>query len=163
MNADHKAALLYVILWSTVVACTQAAPATELPGTVREVVKNERLQLVTSIRGMPIGVRDGLQTLFGSETLDIAESSSAFQVDDMAGNPTLKSRRLVAAWCTIEHCLVHYERGGAAHTWHVALFHWTPDATRFVWGGTAPGRLATIDDARNAILSGAITSPARVW
>ena len=162
MNVDHKAALLFVILWSTIVACSQSAPAASLPEDVREVVKNERFQLVTSIRGMPIGVRDALQTLFGGDTLDIAESSEAFQVDDMI-HPSLKNRRLVAAWCTIEYCLVHYERGGAAHTWHVALFHWTPAATRFVWGGTAPGRLGTIDDLRNAILSGAITGTATVW
>lgn len=162
MNVDHKAAILYVILWTAAVACSQAAPPAALPDTVRDVVKNERFQLVTSIRGMPIGVRDGLQTLFGSETLDIAESSQAFQVDDMV-HPSLKSRRLVAAWCTIEYCLVHYERGGAAHTFHVALFHWTPEGTRFVWGGTAPGRLATIDDIRKTILAGAIKSPSTVW
>ena len=152
-----------VSLWSVVVAGSQAAPPAALPVTVRDVVKNERFQLVTSIRGMPIGVRDGLQTLFGSETLDIAESSSAFQVDDMIVNPTLKSRRLVAAWCTIEYCLVHYERGGATHTWHVALFQWTPAATRFVWGGTAPSRLVTLGDVRNAILSGAVKSPPTFW
>jgi predicted benzoate:H+ symporter BenE len=162
MNLDHKSALVLAILWSTVVACSQATPATALPEDVRDIVKNERFQLVTSIRGMPIGVRDALQTLFGSETLDIAESSEAFQVDDMV-HPSLKSRRLVASWCTIEYCLVHYERGGEAHTWHVALFHWTPAATRFVWGGTAPSRLATIDDLRNAILSGAIKGPATIW
>ena len=162
MNLDHKAALLYVFLWSTGVACSQAAPPAGLPETLRDVVKNGRFQLVTSIRGMPIGVRDGLQTLFGSETLDIAESSEAFQADDIV-HPALKSRRLVAAWCTIEYCLVHYERGGAAHTWHVAMFHWTPAATRFEWGGTAPGRLETIDDVREAILSGAVKSPAAVW
>jgi hypothetical protein len=38
----------------------------------------------------------------------------------------------------------------------VAAFHWTPAATRFEWGGIAPGRLATIDDIRKAMLSGAI-------
>jgi hypothetical protein len=162
MHLDHKAAVVFVTLWSTVVACSQAATTAPLPDDVRAIVKNERFQLVTSIRGMPIGVRDALQTLFDSETLDIAESSEAFQVDDMI-HPGLKSRRLVASWCTIEYCLVHYERGGEAHTWHVALFHWTPAATRFVWGGTAPGRLATIDDLRNAILSGAIKSPATIW
>jgi hypothetical protein len=162
MKSNLKAALVYVILWSTVVACSQAALPAVLPEDVRDVVKNERFQLVTSIRGMPIGVRDGMQTLFGTETLDIAESSEPFQVDDIV-HPALRSRRLVASWCTIEYCLVHYERGGASHTWHVALFHWTPAATRFVWGGTAPGRLATVDELRNAILSGAIKSPATVW
>jgi hypothetical protein len=153
---------LAVILWSAVVACSQEARPTEVPDTVREIVTNERFQLVASIRGMPIGVRDGLQTLFGSQELDIAESSSAFQVDDVA-HPALKTRRLAAAWCSIEYCLVHYERGGAAHTWHVALFHWTPAATRFVWGGTAPGHLATVDELRNAILSGTIKTPTPFW
>ena len=119
--------------------------------------------IVTSIRGLPLGVRDGLQTLFGTQTLDIAEPGAAFQVTDVIATPKLPIRRLVAAGCTIEYCLVYYERGGAAHTWHVALFHWTPAATRFEWGGTAPGGLATIDDVRNAILSGAIKSPARFW
>ena len=163
MSPKHNAVFLYVVLWSTLVACSQSAPAAALPEAVRDVVKSERFQLVTSIRGMPIGVRDGLQTLFATETLDIAESSSAFQVDDMIVNPTLKTRRLIASWCSIEYCLVHYERGGSAHTFHVALFHWTPSATRFVWGGAAPGRLVTIDEIRNAIMSGAIEQPAPFW
>jgi hypothetical protein len=45
----------------------------------------------------------------------------------------------------------------------VALFHWTPAATRLEWGGSAPGGLKTFDDVRNAVLSGAIKSPAKVW
>ena len=59
------------------------------------------------------------------------------------------------------HCLVYYERGGRDHTWHVALFHWTPAATRFEGGGAAPAGLATVDDVRRAILAGWIE--ARFW
>ena len=62
-----------------------------------------------------------------------------------------------------ENPVDYYERGGAAHTWQVALFHWTPAATRFEWGGTAPGGLVTIEDVRNAVLCGAIKSPNRLW
>jgi hypothetical protein len=116
---------------------------------------------------LPLGVRAGLQTLFGSQELDIArdiaEPGAEFQVSDAIGNSTLPIRRLVAAGCTIEYCLVYYERGGAAHTWHVALFHWTPAATRFEWGATAPGGLVTIDDVRKVILSGAIKGTAGPW
>jgi hypothetical protein len=134
-----------------------------LSGALRDLVKDERFGIVTSIRGLPLGVRDGLQTLFGSQTLDIAEPGAEFQVTDVIVNPKLPIRRLVAAGCTIDYCLVYYERGGRAHTWHVALFHWTPAATRFEWGGTAPGGLATINDVRNAILSGVIKGPASFW
>jgi hypothetical protein len=123
---------------------------------LRAHLTDERLEIVTSIRGLPLGVRDGLQTLFGSQTLDIAEPGTEFQVTDVVVNAKLPRRRLVAAGCSADHCLVYYERGGLAHTWHVALFHWTPAATRFEWGGVAPGRLRTIDDLRKAVLSGSI-------
>jgi hypothetical protein len=52
---------------------------------------------------------------------------------------------------------VYYERGGAAPTRLVALFHWTPAETRFEWGGSAPAGLATIEAVRSAIASGKIT------
>ena len=104
-----------------------------------------------------------LQALFGGQTLDIAEPGADFQVTDVVGTPKLPIRRLVAAGCSTDHCLVYYERGGIAHTWQVALFHWTPAETRFEWGGTAPGGLGTIDDVRKAVLSGAIKSPNNVW
>ncbi len=149
-------------LWSTLAAGSQAAPGA-LPGTLRNYVRDGRFGIVTSIRGLPLGVRHELQTLFGSQTLDIAEPGAQFQATNVIANPKLPIRRLVAAGCTIEYCLVYYERGGSAHTWHVMLFHWTPEATRFEWGGAAPGGLKTIDDVRKAVLSGAITSPAKSW
>jgi hypothetical protein len=152
-----------VSLWSAAIAGSQAASSVSLSGALHAHVKDERFGIVTSIRGLPLGVRDGLQMLFGSQTLDIAEPGADFQVTDVFGNQKLPIRRLVAAGCSTDHCLVYYERGGIAHTWQVALFHWTPAATRFEWGGTAPGGLATIDDVRNAVLSGAIKGPNRLW
>jgi hypothetical protein len=152
-----------VSFWSAVVAGSQAAGPVELSAPLRDHVKAERFQIVTSIRGLPLGVRDELQMLFGTPALDIAEPGAEFQVTDVIVNPKLPIRRLVAAGCSIEYCLVYYERGGIAHTWQVALFHWTPDATRLEWGGMAPGGLRSIDDVRNAILSGAIKGPTQSW
>jgi hypothetical protein len=134
-----------------------------LSAALRAHVKDARFGIVTSIRGLPLGVRDGLQKLFGSQTLDIAEPRAEFQVTDVIVNPKLPLRRLAAAGCSNDYCLVYYERGGIAHTWHVAMFHWAPVATRFEWGGTAPGGLATIDDVRQAIVSGAIKGPTTFW
>jgi hypothetical protein len=150
-----------VSLWLAVAAGSQAGGPPALSAALRDQVKDGQFGIVTSVRGLPLGVRDELQTLFDSQTLDIAEPGSEFQVTD--GNPQAPIRRLVAAGCTIDYCVVYYERRGIAHTWHVALFHWTPEATRFEWGGTAPGGLATIDAVRNAILSGMIAGPARFW
>ena len=163
MHRTRLVCAIGVSLWSVVVACSQATPPAALSGELRAQVQNERFGIVTSIRGLPLGVRDGLQKLFGSQTLDIAELGAAFQDKEVVGTSKLPTRRLVAAGCSYDYCLVYYERGGIARTWHVALFHWTPQATRFEWGGTAPGGLATIDDVRRAILSGAIKGPAKFW
>ena len=150
-------------LWSAVVTGSQPAGST-LPEPLRAHLTGERFGIVTSIRGLPLGVRDQLQTLFRSPTLDIAEPGAEFQATDVVVKPNLPRRRLVAAGCANDqHCLVYYERGGIAHTWQVALFHWTPALTRFEWGGAAPGNLATVEDVRKAILSGAIKGPISLW
>jgi len=147
---------------SAVAAGSQASDGGALSGALRTHVQGERFDIVTSIRGLPLGVRDGLQRLFGNGALDIADPGGEFQVTD--ANPKLPLRRLVAAGCSIDnHCLVHYERGGRNHTWHVALFRWTPNETRFEWGGAAPASLGTIDDVKKAILSGGIKGQTKVW
>jgi hypothetical protein len=155
--------LLVVSLSSGVAGACRTPSADQLPEALRTHLKHERLEIVTSIRGLPLGVRDELQALFASQTLDITEPGAEFQVTDVNRNPDLPIRRLVAAGCSIDHCLVYYERGGARHTWHVALFRWTPQATRFEWGGSAPNNLATIDNVRTAVLSGTIKGASSGW
>jgi hypothetical protein len=143
-------------LCSSVALGNQAAPAATLSETLRAHVKEERFQIVTSVRGLPLGVREELQSLFGSGALDIADPDSEF-------NAKAPGRRLLVAGCSADHCLVYYERGGSARSWQVALFHWTPAATRLETGGIAAGGLTTIDQVRNAVLSGAIKGPNPAW
>jgi hypothetical protein len=162
MRRTHILCAIGLSLWSAQVIANQAGSAATLSEALRAHIKGEQFQIVTSIRGLPLGVREELQRLFGSPTLDIAEPGAEYQTTDVIGSE-LPIRRLVTAGCSIDHCLVYYERGGIAHTWQLALFHWTPAATRFEWGGSAPGGLATVDDLRKAVLSGAIKSPNKVW
>jgi hypothetical protein len=162
----HRLRLLCAIgmaLGSAVIATGQAGAPVALPVELRAHVKDERFGIVTSIRGLPLGVREKLQVLFGSRGLDIAEPGAEFQITDSSSDPTLPTRRLIAAGCSADHCLVYYERGGGAHTWHVALFHWTPAATLLEGGGIAPRGLTSVDDVRDAMLSGAIKGPAESW
>ena len=149
--------------WSAVVAGSQAPPPVALSSELRAHVQDERFQIVTSIRGLPLGVRSGLQTLFESPDLDIAEPGGEFQVSGAVVNRNLPIRRMVVAGCSYEHCLVYYERGGGARTWRLVMFHWTPDATRLEWGGAAPGGLATIEDLRRVVLAGAIKGAEGLW
>jgi hypothetical protein len=146
-----------------VLSGSQAVTPAPLSKELRAHVQDEKLGIVTSIRGLPLGVRGSLQTLFGSQTLDIAEPEGEFQAGAVSTSSNLPIRRLVAAGCSYDHCLVYYERGGSARTWRLALFHWTPDATRLEFGGSAPGGLKTVEDLRRALLSGTFQDPAGVW
>jgi hypothetical protein len=148
--------LLCMILVSLSAATIGAGQTTSaaLPGDLRPHVQNGRLDMISSIRGLPLGVRNELQMLFGTPTLDIAEPGAASQ----------SLRRLVAAGCSYEDCLVYYERGsGAARAWRVMLLHWTPNATKFEWGGSAPGGLTTIEAVRSAVLAGTIKTSTGPW
>lgn len=153
----------FVLLVSCVgSAVGQSAPVSAPSEAVRTHVRADRFEIVTSIRGLPLGVRDALQTMWKSQTLDIAESDAEYQ-GTAASNRALPSRRLRTAGCSADHhCLVYYERGGRARTWIVALFQWTPEATRFEGGGTTSRGLKTLEDVRRAVATGAL-GPTDSW
>src|SRR5687768_5419939 len=156
---------LGVSLLSAIVIASQAAPPPALSEALLAHVKGEEFAIVTSLRGLPLGVRNGLQTLFGNQSIDtaIAEPGAAYQATDVIVTPNLPFRRLVAAGCSVDHCLVYYERGGIVHTFQVALFRWTPAETRFEGGGIAPGGLKTVDDVKKPVLSGSIKGSPKSW
>ena len=132
----------------------QTPPAT-LSSDARAQLQSKRFDVVTSLRGFPLGVRDALTALFGGGNLDIAEPGAPFRQSGGAGTG-LPPRRMINGTCSNEWCLLYYERGGTPPTRKVLLFHWTPTATRLEFGGAAPAGLATGDDVRKAVLSGAI-------
>ena len=141
-----------------VATCVAAQPAAlPLTESQKAHLKSDAFQVITSIRGLPLGVRDSLGALINGQYTDFAEPDTPFR-------PADPRRRLSLAACAADHhCLVYYERGGPAHTWHVAVFRWTPDATTLEFGGGAPGRLKTIDAVRGAILSGAVKTAPVSW
>ena len=160
MRARLACVIGVVSLWWDPPAARQPAA---LPRNLRAHVQNERFDVVSSMGGLPGGVHAELRTLFGSQTPDIADPGAPFQATSATADAKLPLRRLVAAGCSREDCLLYYERGGSARTWRVVLLHWTPSATRLEWGGIAPGSLTTIDDVRRALLSGAIKGSAGPW
>lgn len=144
-------------------AQAQATVSPTLSSALQAHVRAERFQPVTSVRGLPLGVRGELQRLFGSTATALAEPGEPFQATDDIRDPTLPIRRMSLAACAQDHCLVYYERGGYAHSWHAVLFHWTPERTRLEAGGVAPSPLRTVDELKNALLSGALKPQGRGW
>lgn len=154
--------MLAVVLAASAVVAQVTVPALLTPA-VQTHVRSERFQIVTSVRGLPLGVREELQALFGGMTLELAEPGAKFQATDDISDPTLPIRRLGVAGCSQDHCLVYYERGGYARTWQALLFRWRPTGTDIVAGGKAPGGLRSVDDLRTAFLTGRVTGPSKSW
>ena len=154
-------ALALALAASAITLGQTVVPAT-ISAALRSHVSGERFQIVTAVRGLPLGVREELQRMFGSSAAAIADPGAEFQATDDVSKPDLPTRRLVVGGCAQDHCLVYYERGGSARTWQVALFHWTPTQTRLEAGGTAPRDLKSVDDVRTALLSGRL-KPTKSW
>jgi len=142
---------------------SQAPISGTLSDALRAQLRDAPFGIVTSVRGLPLGVRDELSRIFGG-TLDISDQGAAFRIAGKPADAKLPLRQIVAAGCSREsYCLIYYERGGTERAWRVVLFHWTPDKTRFEWGGPAPGGLTTLDAVRKAIVSGAIKGGQTTW
>jgi hypothetical protein len=157
------AAAVMVLAAVVAYAGGQGTGTGSLSAELRAHVAGEKFGIVTAVRGLPLGVRNSLQALFGNASLDIADSGADFQGSGGKVDRSLPSRRLVTAGCSTDHCLVYYEIAGSTRGWRVAVFHWTPDATRFEWGATAPQGLTSIESVRKFVLSGTSKGETRRW
>lgn len=151
----------------TVVSAAGGQPATPsatvIADALRTHLRGERFSPLTTVAALPAGLRDELNKLFGGKTLDMADPGAPFQATDVMVTPRLPARRLVAAGCSADHCLVYYERGGFAHVHQIVLFGKADTAFRFVEGGVAPGGLADLEQVKDALMSGKIVGGSKYW
>lgn len=154
---------LVLMLAAARAGLAQSTVPVTVPPATQAHVRGERFQVVSAVRGLPLGVREELQRMFGGSAMAIADPGERFQATDDISDPSLPTRRLGVAGCSQDHCLVYYERGGIAHVWHVVLFYWTPEGTRVEAGGIAPAGLRTVDELRTAVLSGRLARAGRYW
>ena len=151
----------------TVVSAAGGQPATPsatvIADALRTHLRGERFSPLTTVAALPAGLRQALSELFNAPTLDMADPGAPFQATDVMVAPRLPARRLVAAGCSADHCLVYYERGGFAHVHQIVLFGKADTAFRFVEGGVAPGGLSDLEQVKDALLSGKITGGSKYW
>jgi hypothetical protein len=136
--------------------CAQTVPSTGIPDALRVHLRSERFSPLANVAALPTGLRDELNNLFGGKTLELADPGAPFQATDVMVTPRLPPRRLTAAGCSPDHCLVYYERGGFAHVHFAVLFKVSTAGTRFEFGGLAAGGLADLEAVKDAIVTGKV-------
>ena len=141
-------------------SASKAQPGGPLPAALREHLRSEQFAPVTTVAALPASVKEGLAQLFG-ETLKMAEPGAPFQATDVLGPDRLPFRRLIAAGCSADHCLVHYEKGGIAHLYYVTLFRNAgddPKRAKFEWGGSSGGGLTDVAAVKDALVTGKVAA-----
>jgi hypothetical protein len=134
-----------------------------LTAGLRDHLRSERFTAVATVAALPASVRAALNDLFGGKALDMADPGQPFQATDVMVMPRLPARRLVAAGCSPDHCVVYYERGGFAHVHQIVLFSTTDAAARLVHGGVAAGGLEDLDQVKDALASGKVMGGSKYW
>jgi hypothetical protein len=157
------AVVAFALLGAWVLHSQPKAGDAGLTAGLRDHVRGERFVPVSTVATLPASVRTALSDLFGGKTLDMANPGQPFQATDVMVTPRLPARRLVAAGCSQDHCLVYYERGGFAHVHQIVLFGTTDATARLVHGGVAPGGLADLDQVKDALASGKVMSGSQYW
>jgi len=87
----------------------------------------------------------------------LAEPDGKWNATDSIINPSLPGKRLIWAAIGGDYYVVHYERGGIAHTFHVSVAKFTKNDTdtKLVWqpvGGPFKDYLAFVAGLRNGKL-----------
>jgi hypothetical protein len=157
------AVVAFVILGAWALRGQPKASDTGFTPALRDHVRGERFAPVATVAALPANVRDALHDLFGGKALEMADPGQPFQATDVMVTPRLPARRLVSAGCSVDHCLVYYERGGFARVHHIVLFSTADSPARLVHGGVAAGGLTDLEQVRDALVGGKVMGDSKYW
>jgi mono/diheme cytochrome c family protein len=88
---------------------------------------------------LPANLKSAFAQLAGERYFNMANPGEKFQVTDVIDEPGLPWRRLFFAGISNDKYFIHYEKGGIAHSSHLAVFAVNSDGkVSFLWGGPGP-------------------------
>ena len=109
--------------------------------------------LITDVKSLPRPVLQVFTEVGGSRLL-MANPGKRFEATDVIRDATVPRKRLIFAGVLDDRCFVHYEQGGIAHMYILALFNLTSaEGAKPVWRGYC-GPAANIHDLRSQVDSG---------
>jgi hypothetical protein len=146
----------WLLVWGVPAAAQASDSQVAIPRALQAHVAIESFKPIATVSALPAGVRDGLQVLFKDNTLSLADPGAPFQATDVVMGKPLPWRRMIAAGCSNDHCVVYYERGGIAHVYTIVVFKLDGAKAHFEFGGAAHGGLAGIDAVKAALASGSV-------
>jgi len=141
------------LLFAVAIQSLCYADITKLPAEDRKVLQDSsRFHEVHSTNDLPPTV-----IALCAEDGRLAEPGQNWNASDVVTDPNLPGKRLIWAAAGGEYYVVHYERGGIAHTFHILVAKLTKNDTKpnAVWravGGPLKDYAAFVDALRSGKL-----------
>ena len=129
-----------------------------LSDAVRAHLRGDTLAPIAHVAELPKLVQEALRANFSSPKLEMADPGQPFQATDVIMDASLPIRRMIAAGCSNDHCLIHYEQGGIAHFYRVLLVSVSRTSAKVEWNGMSGGPTPNIADVQAQVVSGKIKS-----
>ena len=157
----HVKHLSLCLLFTATIQSLCWADVTKLPAEVRKALLDaspfHEVRATTSLPFAILALCDG-----GDGKL--AEPGQNWQATDVITDPTLPGKRLIWAAVGDEYYVVHYERGGIAHTFHILVAKLGKNDAKptMVWravGGWLKDYAAFVDTLRSGKLDDRLDYP----
>lgn len=131
-----------------------AADATRLAAEDREALSHPASFVeVRRVEAVPESVWRAFAQTVKDAPPRMANPGEKWQVTDVISERGLPSRRLIFAGLSNTYCVLHFERGGIAHNYQLALFRLAHEGAQFVWGAATPGPLRGLSELPEVLRS----------
>jgi mono/diheme cytochrome c family protein len=140
-NPDHQALVAYIVSIKrpSKAAASYSPPFHRIPRAEKAHILDGDFSIEKSVTRLPDSLKSAFARLAGARYFNMANPGEKFQVTDVVDEPGLAWRRLIFAGISKDRYFTHYEKGGIAHSSHIAIF--SVDSERkvnFLWGGPGP-------------------------
>jgi hypothetical protein len=152
---------LTLIAFSAAFTSTCSAAVTKLSPEDRKALQRgrESVRMIRSTGEIAPAVTRACAAVILDHKFEMANPGKPFQVTDVISTPNLPWRRLIWVASIPGYDVVHYERGGIAHSFHILLVASgkAPRPARVIWSAVATGARAPLnayDDFLDALKTG---------
>jgi len=136
---------------------SSSASITKLSSEAKEyMLREDAFSGISSVKEIPASVLMKFAEIAKDPNLKIANPGEKFQATDVISEAGLSSRRLIFGGISKEYCVLHYERGGRAHSYYVILFKRSGNDASFLWGGVTNQKIRNLSALRELIRADAL-------
>ena len=140
--------------------CTYVSSSASITNLLSEskeyILREDAFSGISSVKEIPAPVLMKWAEIAKDSNLKIANPGEKFQVTDVIYEEGLPFRRLIFGGISKDYCLIHYERGGRAHSYKVILFKLSAKGADFLWGGILFKRIRDLSELRELIRANAL-------